>query len=334
MSARRSERLLNLLIMLLVQDRPVPKEKIREVLYKDVTGDAFERKFDRDKEELRGLGVPIEVLPLDEFFDDEVGYRIPPDEYALPEITFTAEEAAVVALAGKVWGHASVADDAAAALRKLSPVLPAANSAPAVLPQFQIHADEPTFDVFWQATQERRTVTFDYRRPGQTVTSRRTLQPWGVVRHSGRWYVVGQDLSRGGQERVFRLSRVQGDARPGKEPDAFEVPEGTDLHAVAARLAPSPDEVVASVLVRQGAGHGIRRRGQVTASGVAGPDGGRTWDRLRLTGATTSILVELLPLADHVYVESPEDVRTTVIERLRGLAGTTQPGSSEESGQR
>ena len=102
MSARRSERLLNLLIMLLVQRRAVTKDEIREVLYPNDRGDAFERKFDRDKEELRALGVPVETVTLDDYFDDEVGYRIRPDEYALPEITFTAEEAAVVALAGKV----------------------------------------------------------------------------------------------------------------------------------------------------------------------------------------------------------------------------------------
>ena len=62
--------------------------------------------FERDKEELRSLGVPIEVGNLDAFFDDEPGYRIRPDEFALPEISLTADEAAVVGLAAKVWQHA------------------------------------------------------------------------------------------------------------------------------------------------------------------------------------------------------------------------------------
>lgn len=327
MSARRSERLLNLLIMLLVQGRPVPKEQIRDTLYRGDRGDAFERKFDRDKEELRGLGVPIEVAPLDEYFDDEVGYRIRAEEYALPEITFTAEEAAVVALAGKVWEHASVADDASAALRKLSPVLPAGSAPAPLLAPPRIHADEPSFDVFWQATQERRTVSFDYRRPGQQETTHRTVEPWGVVRHSGRWYVVGHDRARDG-ERIFRLSRVHGPARLGKEENAFAVPDGTDLHEVAARLAPSPDTVVAEVLVRQGTGHGLRRRARCLDTSVLGPDGDDRWDRLRVEGPSATVVSDVLTLADGAYVEGPDEVRRAVVERLRALVEAVTAGGA------
>ena len=61
MAARKSERLLNLLIMLLVQRHYVSKERIRAILYPDSSHDGFEKMFERDKEELRSLGVPIEV---------------------------------------------------------------------------------------------------------------------------------------------------------------------------------------------------------------------------------------------------------------------------------
>src|ERR671914_508755 len=61
MPAPKSERLLNLLIMLLVQRRPIAKDRIRELLYADSRPDAFEKMFERDKEELRSLGVPVEV---------------------------------------------------------------------------------------------------------------------------------------------------------------------------------------------------------------------------------------------------------------------------------
>ena len=76
----------------------------------------------------------------------------------------------------------------------------------------RLTADEPSFDVFWEATQERTPVEFEYRRSGQTQVVTRHLQPWGVVRYSGRWYAVGLDTDRG-EERVFRLS-----ARPGRGP--------------------------------------------------------------------------------------------------------------------
>ena len=93
MTVRKSERLLNLLIMLLVQRHYVAKDRIRTILYPDSSTDGFEKMFERDKEELRSLGVPIEVGHMDAYFDDEPGYRIRPDE-------FDTVAPVVVALAG------------------------------------------------------------------------------------------------------------------------------------------------------------------------------------------------------------------------------------------
>ena len=96
MTASKTERLLNLLIMLLVQRHYVSKERIREILYADAPStDAFEKTFERDKDELRSLGVPIEVGQMDAYFDDEPGYRIRADQFALPEISLESDEAQV-----------------------------------------------------------------------------------------------------------------------------------------------------------------------------------------------------------------------------------------------
>src|SRR6187200_3141385 len=100
MAPRKTERILNLTICLLVSGRYLPKSRIRE---------AFERSFERDKHELRSFGVPIEVGSFDPLFDDEPGYRILSSEFALPAIHLDAEEAAVVGVAARVWQHASVA---------------------------------------------------------------------------------------------------------------------------------------------------------------------------------------------------------------------------------
>ena len=120
MPAPKSERLLNLLIMLLVQRRPIAKARIRELLYPDSRPDAFEKMFERDKDELRSLGVPVEVAQLDPLFDDEIGYRIPPDQFALPDVSLTPEEAAVVSLASRVWQQATMAQATTDAVRKLN----------------------------------------------------------------------------------------------------------------------------------------------------------------------------------------------------------------------
>lgn len=326
MSARRSERLLNLLIMLLVQRRHVPKERIREVLYPDASGDAFDRMFDRDKEELRSLGVPIEVGSLSVFHEDEVGYRIRPDDLALPEINLTAEEASVLTLAGKVWHHAHLADTTAAALRKLMPALPAEEStaAPAVVEPV-IDAEEPSFEEFWTAIQERREVDFDYLKSGDPVPTQRRLEPWGLVRQSGRWYVVGRDVAHD-EERVFRLSRVQGPCRLGRRTDSFVVPADVDLRAVAARLRPQPEEMTARVLVRRGSGHALRRRSERVEEEVTGPDGSATWDRLTLREGLRPITEEVLMLGASAVAESPDELRDEVRRRLLELADRLEGG--------
>lgn len=318
MANRRSERLLNLLIMLLVQRRHVPKAKIREILYPGQSEDAFERMFDRDKDELRSLGVPVEVGTLDAYFDDEVGYRIRPDEFALPEVDLTADEAAVVGLAGKVWQHATLAEATTEALRKLSAADVPVDVTALDVVEPRISVDEPAFDTLWQATQERRTVTFAYRRPGEPEPTTRHLQPWGVVRHSGRWYAVGFDTDRGA-ERVFRLSRIVGDARLAGEPGGYDIPAGTDIRAIARRLARPPETETISVLVRAGSGHGLRRMSSSTETGVVGPDEHSAWDRVTLRGSARVLADEVLTYGADAWVEAPEHLRREVRDRLAGL---------------
>ena len=315
MIARKSERLLNLLIMLLVQRHFVSKERIRAILYPDSSNDAFEKMFERDKEELRSLGVPIEVGQIDQFFEDEPGYRIRPDEFALPDIDLAADEAAVIGLATKVWEHARLAEATTEAVRKLKALGASVDVAALDLVEPRLSADEPSFDVFWEATQERAPVEFDYVRSGQHATTTRHLEPWGVVRYSGRWYVVGYDTDRG-DERVFRLSRVQGEARKTGPPGSYEVPAGTDVRDVARRLAPAPSTEAVVLLVRTGAGHALRRGADQVETGVPGPDDRTGWDRVVLTRGRLGLVDELLGYGDQVYVESPAHVRGALVERL------------------
>ena len=97
-SAAKSERLLNLVILLLVARNYTTKEQIRALMepYRDSSDEAFDRMFERDKDDLRALGIPLEVGYVDKFFEDEQGYRIKRDAFELPEIDFTADEVAVL----------------------------------------------------------------------------------------------------------------------------------------------------------------------------------------------------------------------------------------------
>lgn len=320
MTVRKSERLMNLLIMLLVQRHYVPKGRIRELIYPGSSDEAFEKMFERDKEELRSLGVPVEIGHIDAYFEDEPGYRIRADELALPDIDLTPDEASVIGLATRVWQHAKLAEATTDAVRKLTALGVPVDTAALDIVEPRLAADEPAFDVFWEAVQERRAVVFEYRTASSTETATRHLQPWGVTRYNGRWYVVGHDTDRG-EERVFRLSRVQGEARPDGPAAAYDVPPGTDVSALARRLAPQPVRQQATLLVRRGAGHLLRRGADALESDVPGPDERTRWDRVRLTRDSLGLVEEVLVHGDGVVVEEPAELREQVVSRLRAVLG-------------
>lgn len=318
MTVRKSERLLNLLIMLLVQRHYVSKERIRSILYPEAGEEAFEKMFERDKEELRSLGVPIEVGQIDAFFDDEPGYRIRPDELALPDIQLEADEASVIALATRVWEHARLAEATTEAVRKLTALGVPVDVSALDIAEPRLSAEEPCFDTFWEATQERQPVEFDYQGTGDDAAATRHLQPWGVVRYSGRWYAVGLDTDRG-EERVFRLSRVVGAARKVGRPGSYEVPPGTDVRATARRLAPAPSTEQVVLLVRSGTGHALRRNAERIEPGAPGPDQHTTWDRLVVTRTSAGFADEVLSQGADAVVESPASLRDEVVARLRAV---------------
>ena len=247
----KSERLLNLLILLLVQRHYISKQKIRETVppYAEANDEAFERMFERDKDELRALGVPVEVDSIDAFFD-EPGYRIRPDEFALPGIDLTADEAAVIGLATRVWQHAGLAAHTSDALAKLSAAGVEVDRSRLDIAGPVVTVQDPHFDVFWHASLDRIRVRFDYQRSGAGEVGTRTLEPWGVVSFSGRWYVVGRDVDRG-EERMFRLSRVRSEVRRIGKGSAYEIPPGTDLRELTRTLAPAPATQQGTVLVRE-----------------------------------------------------------------------------------
>nr|MBA2443771.1 WYL domain-containing protein [Nocardioidaceae bacterium] len=261
MTAHKSERLMNLTICLLVARHYIGKNRIREAVeaYHGLSDDAFDRMFDRDKEELRVLGVPIEVGTLDKMFDDEVGYRIRRDLFELPEVSLEADEAAVVGLAARVWQHASLASATTQGLRKLRAGGVGVDELALSIVEPQLATDEPAFDAVFEAVTRRRPLRFDYQRPAQETSQTRRLEPWGIVSWHGHWYVVGHDQDRDAV-RMFRLSRITGRPAFAGEPDSFQPPTGLDVRALAESLAPPHPHSSATIRVRPGAGDALRRR--------------------------------------------------------------------------
>lgn len=343
--SRKAERLMNLVICLLVSRRFVPKAKLRHLVqdYRDLSPEAFEKMFERDKEELRELGIPIEVGQVSTGFDDEPGYRIRRDEFEIPPLTFTAAEAAVLGLAARVWQHAGLAEATSRAVLKLDADGLDTDTSPLGVLEPRLPAGEPAFEPLWQAVQTRTAVTFDYRRPGSSGPQSRRLEPWGILNWRGRWYVVGHDRDRE-DTRIFRLSRITGPVKTLGKPGAFTVPEGVDLRAEAARLAPAEQRGTARLRIRAGAGNGLRRRalsirpadpadGGTERAGRTPRDADRAgatkdrapretdaWDVVEVAYSDAAGLAEeVAGYADDVVVLDPPDVRDAVIWHLKSM---------------
>lgn len=314
MTATKSERLINLMILLLVSRTYVSKERIRDALEEYRTSpsdDAFEKMFERDKEELRALGIPVEVGFIDKFFEDEHGYRIKRDAFELPEIDLTPDEVAVLGLAARVWQHAGLAASTSQALVKLRAAGHQVDRDVLASVQPSLQTDDAAFDPLLEATLTHTPVSFGYRRPGAAEPVRRHLQPWGVVTAQERWYVVGLDTDRG-EPRMFRLSRITGEISHDGQAGSYTVPVGTDIRALSRSLAPAEPTVVAQVLARTGTARGLRRRADTIESDVE-----PGFDRLTLHAQSVEQLTSsVLGFGDAVVVESPEELRTAVRERL------------------
>ena len=360
MSRRRLERLLNLTMCLMATSRFLTVSEIGDMVegYEPGRGDdaheAFRRMFERDKQYLRDLGIPLETGQ--DGYGDEVGYRIRRDDYALPEIRLSPDEAAALALAARLWSTASLAAPAASALRKLaaggaatSPVLGmradggggAASPAPAELLGLaelepRVDATEAAFEPCLAAVQARQAIRFPYRKPGEPEPADRVVEPWGVLSWRGRWYLAGHDRRRGAP-RVFRLSRVAGPVRTVGPAGAVAVPAGVDLRAMVTKSSSSsPDRWrMATLAVRVGTGHALRRRGRpvaerpdasVAAQAQAVPGRGRPGigsdrDVLRLSFVDVERMARWIAgYGADVVVLDPPDLRAEVVRRLTAVA--------------
>src|ERR1700684_2397547 len=235
MSKRKTERLLGLVVCLLSTRRYLSADQIRAAVpgYPE-QDDLFKRMCERDKEDLRELGVPLET-GLNHPFDEDPGYRIRQQAYELPELRLEPDEAAVLGLGARGLRRAAVSRRAAG------------------------RAPGPPCGPLWEASRARRPVTFSYRAAGRSDPQRRELEPWGVVNRHGRWYVAGRDRGRDAT-RVFRLSRIAGPVKFCGPAGSVTVPDGTDGRALVSDRESVPAAERTAVLgVRTGAGADLRR---------------------------------------------------------------------------
>lgn len=310
MRTDRTERLLNLVLCLLGARRAISRADIRRAVpgYDDsASDDAFERMFERDKDELRAMGIPIETVFSPN--GDVEGYRIPADDYSMPAVAFTGPELAVLGLAAQAWSDAALGSAAQGALRKIEAVA-GVRSTPVDLGitlTARPGAGDQLLPILWEAIRSRRVLGFAYRGLRDTQSAQRTVEPWGTARVRGAWYLAGHDRGRA-DVRVFRLSRIEGSVRFASDAADFEPAGHDDVRAIIERLADDEPMGVAEVEVTSG---GARLRMKADD-----PEG--TPLRLPYSDAR-QLVADIAELGAAAQVRSPDQLRIAVRESLEAV---------------
>ena len=321
---------MNLVIALLSTRTFITAERIRETVYgyaDSASDEAFSRMFERDKNELRDLGIPLETGRVSQF-DPTEGYRINRDAYALPAVELTADEAAAVAVATQLWESPELITATQGALLKLRAAgvdVDAADSGIAITSTAALpglRGSEDVLGILLSAIDSGQAVQFPHRPSRSDPYTTRTVEPWGVVTDRGRWYLVGHDRDRDAT-RTFRLSRIGADVTPIGPPGAVKR---------ARRDQPARDRRprgrrVAQHRRRPGSGSptaaatALRRRATVVGPRTLG---GRAGEEITVDiGMSDRLAREIASYGPDAVALEPQSLRDDVLARLRAQAGQT-----------
>lgn len=194
------ERLLNLIAALTETSRPITRDGIKEKLPEGTYSDnkeSFRRTFERDKDELKDMGIPL-------VFDEATqGYFIESKELKENSSYLEPDELAALHIAFNLVRIESTGQEDP--FWKLGP---SSKTSKDIQPLTEIPLD-PSLNTALTATAEKRIVTFTYK------GEKRELNPRRVVFNRGRWYLVGYDLNKNAI-RNFRVDRIEGKVELGE----------------------------------------------------------------------------------------------------------------------
>jgi len=307
--SRKSERLVNLVIALLATKRYLTKSEIfRTIEGYEGSSESMERMFERDKDELRALGIEIEVSALDPLFDDEIGYRIRFENYVMDHSGFTTSEIAYMSLAAQVWKEEALSEIAQHAMRKLSGLASPIDISeiPAIAP---VLINAPKFlNEIIDCISKRRTIEFVYL-DSEMKTQSRQVNVYSYFSFKGSWYFSGLDV-RKMEIRTFKCDRIVGDVSVSKGSKMYEIPEE---YIPSTESEENAYEITAQLLVRKGRGSQLRNRASkiVTAE---------DFDAVDVPYSSENELLSLvLWHLDDVQVLAPSALRDSVIKSLKNV---------------
>ncbi|MFZ9308670.1 MAG: helix-turn-helix transcriptional regulator [Candidatus Nanopelagicales bacterium] len=222
-----TERLVNLFMLLQSTVIGFTRDQIFEIVpgYLESSDAASQRMFERDKDILLSAGIYVEMKS--DLFANEHRYLISKDRVLLPELKLEKDELKALYYASLVWNNSDLRESA----RELG----------IKLQTFGLEIDTTTLDwsygishhlpALLQALQDNRVAEFDYRKPQQVSTDRRTLEVWGVTYRPTNWYVFGLDRLRN-EPRAFNLRRIVGECVVTGPRGAYEIPDSIDVEAL------------------------------------------------------------------------------------------------------
>ncbi|MEA2453677.1 MAG: proteasome accessory factor [Actinomycetota bacterium] len=311
---RRIERLINLIAALLEAEVPMTAESIRDRIsgYESDNHEAFRRAFERDKADLKAMGIPVETVELEVFGDAAPGYIIPKSRYYLPELDLEPDELAALRIAaGAVLG---VEEEAGSGVLKLSMgALDETSSGARLAWNADVAASQPLLGSLYSAVVERVPITIDYQPAGSDEPGTRTVNPYALVHRKGHWYLVGHD-DRSNETRTFKVARII--SEPKRQEGTYEVPAGfsADQH-VLAHVGNEGEDVVASVRFAAPM-RWWPEQNLPGAQGTEGPDGSYT---VEMPVATLDALVSFAVwLGPNIEILAPPEARARMKERMTG----------------
>ena len=305
MSAQKTERLINLTLALLATKRHLTKSEI----FKAVAGysgspETMERMFERDKDELRSLGIEIEVKGIDPLFEDEQGYLIRSETFQLRDNEFSKEELLYLTMAANLWHDTALGSDSKAALLKIQSLSGPIESDAVNTPALRDSESAALLSSAFEAVDAEQLIKFGYK--GKD----RTAQPFGLYTKDGFWYLVAREDN---EVKSFKLLRIEGKIVKEGKAGSFKKPPEFDLIKFLSNSR-SEQEILAQVLVRKEQAHVLRSK-------YSTKEIDDEWDLMLIPYIYEQEIIEtILWYGTNVIVDSPASLRSEVISRLKVIA--------------
>ena len=267
--------------------------------------EAKDRMFERDKEDLRSLGINIELGTFDPLFEDEAGYRISPESYALQIKDLDSVDVALLSQAARLWQEAALGESAQSGLRKLKGLGLDSDIDTFVDVSATLRATPEQIPQLIEAVSLRSAITFEYL--DEDMKSQvRNLLPYRLSNTRGYWYLIGKDVDRQAI-RTFRVDRISSTISLQGRAGAYEV----DSEALISEEAKYLGEMKkARIAIRKGKAPQLRL-------GAVIQEKNADWDLVELDYRSEENLIQrVLWYGTDAVIEEPESLRDSIISRL------------------